>query len=59
MAEPQKASASHPAHVTSCAATDCAHNKDHNCHAESVTVEIRGGSPVCGTYTTDEPRPRP
>ena len=59
MAQPQRKQSDHPAHVRSCAATDCAHNEDRECHADEIEVKTRDGRPVCATYTTETPAARP
>ncbi len=59
MAEAQRKESSELAVVSACDATDCAHNEDRNCHADSVSIQIQNGTAVCGTYTPESPRPRP
>jgi hypothetical protein len=59
MADAQKQPAAQPAAVASCAATDCAHNEDRNCTADSIQVAVTDGQAVCGTYTPEKPKARP
>lgn len=59
MADPQKKPGAHASTVASCAATDCVHNRNSDCHAEEIVVQIQDGAPVCGTYTEETPAPRP
>jgi hypothetical protein len=35
--------------VTACEATQCAYNRDHNCHARAITVGD-GAHPACDTF---------
>lgn len=60
MAEPQRKSSAHPAHVASCSATDCVHNEDRECHADEINVDMKGdGHAICTTYKTELPKARP
>lgn len=59
MAEPRRQTGTHPAHVSSCSATDCRHNENRECHAGEIVVQITGGSAVCGTYDPSAPKARP
>lgn len=59
MAKAQKKSAGQAAQVSSCAATDCAHNSNKSCTADSIKVTMAGGKPTCGTFTPSKPKARP
>ncbi len=59
MAQPNPQSGSATARVASCAAVDCRHNSNRACTADDVKVEMRDGTPVCGTYESGSPKARP
>lgn len=59
MADAQKQHSAQPAAVASCAATDCAHNEDRNCMADTIQVAMADGKAVCGSYTPEKPKARP
>jgi hypothetical protein len=59
MANPQEKRAESPSAVASCAATDCQHNENRECHAGEIKVEMGPQGAVCGTYSPSTPRPRP
>ena len=59
MAQPTRKTKTHPAHVASCAATDCRHNENRDCTAGDVKIQMKGGAPVCGTYESEKPKARP
>ncbi len=59
MANPEQAPTPTGASVSSCAATDCAHNDDRSCTATQVMISLEGDRPVCGSYTPETPAARP
>lgn len=59
MAEAQRKPRASASTVESCAATDCTHNEDRNCHAGEIRVEVRDGGAVCATYEPEKPKARP
>jgi len=59
MAQPQSQPSAGASAVASCAATDCHHNDNRNCTADEIQVTMEGGTPTCGTYTTETPKARP
>lgn len=59
MAQPSPDTSAGTARVASCAATDCRHNESRTCTADEVRIEMTGGSPACGTYESEKPKPRP
>ena len=59
MAQPKKEPRAASSQVASCAATDCRHNDSRSCTADSVQIQMKGGSPVCGTYASEKPKARP
>jgi hypothetical protein len=59
MANPQEKARAEASTVSSCAATDCRHNENKECHAGEIRVEVGAGGAVCGTYEPESSKPRP
>jgi hypothetical protein len=59
MANPQEKRAQATSAVASCAATDCQHNENRECHAGEIRVEMGAQGAVCGTYNPAKPKARP
>ena len=59
MANPQQRTSAAASTVASCAATDCTHNENRECHAGEIRVEIGGQGAVCATYDPGKSKARP
>jgi hypothetical protein len=59
MANPQEKGSAASSAVGSCAATDCLHNEDRECHAGEIRVEFGERGAVCATYDPQKPKARP
>lgn len=59
MAHPQEKQSPQTSAVASCAATDCQHNENRECHAGEIRVEMGAQGAVCATYSPSKPKARP
>lgn len=59
MANPQEKRGTASSVVSSCSATDCTHNENHECHAGEIRVEMGAQGAICGTYNSRKGKMRP
>ena len=58
MARPAEQRRPQASTVSSCSARDCMHNENGECHAGSISVEMKDRGAICATYSP-EPKARP